>query len=481
MEMLLKEILAVAGGTLIQGDGNSIIRNISTDTRTIRKGDIYVALKGERFDGNDFIGEAIEKGASGIIASNKEAIQKIKEGSVNCWLLLTEDTLKTLGEIASLWLKRCSPQKVAVIAGSAGKTTTKEMIASVVANRPDMLVSQENFNNLIGVPLNLFRLEKAHRGVVQEIGMNEAGELRRLMQILKPNIAAIVNIGTAHIGKFGSEEALLQAKGEVLDELSEEALLIYNADCQMTRKLLTQKKLPRSVETFGINSKAKVSATEIEPILPCGYSFMLNIKGKKAPAEIRIFGRHNIYNVLCASAVLHNLGIAIDEIASRLKEFSPFKLRSEIEEIGGIYLVKDCYNSSPEAAINTIKALAEFSENLSHKQGKKWRSIAVLGDMLELGSLATEFHQQVGKICLDSGIDVVVAVGNSARIIARSITEKGGTVYYFHDLEETVEFLSDFVQPGDVLLFKASRLLKFERIIDGFKLSLTSRSSQVMV
>lgn len=480
MELLLKEIIEKTGGELVQGNVNNLVGPISTDSRTIKRGETFVALKGEKFDGNKFIGVAIEKGASGVIASDKEIVAQLKEKKHNIWLVCVDDTLKALGDIAALWLQKVAPEKVVVIAGSAGKTTTKEMIATGLAGVEEVLVSPENFNNLIGVPLNLLRLERTHRIMVQEIGMNEAGELRRLMQILQPNVAVIVNIGTAHIGKLGGEKALLQAKGEVLDELKSDALLIYNADCGMTHKLLTEKKLPEKIESFGIDIQADYTATEVKLIEPWGYRFILNIKGKSAPAEIHLFGKHNIYNALCATAVLHNLGKSINEITDSLRSFKPFNLRSEIEEVHGIYLVKDCYNSSPDAVISAIQSLVEINRHYKTKQ-KRSRSIAVLGDMLELGSMTNQFHQAIGKYCVDAGVDTVIAVGNSARLIAKTVTEYDGTAYYFHSPDETAEFLSDFLQPGDFVLIKASRLMQFERIIAGFKHALVNSNMGVGV
>lgn len=468
MEILLEEILSVVNGWLVLGDKSAKVCSISTDTRTLRKGDVFIALRGERFDGNEFIEEALAKGASGIITSDKERVNELKEKVSGCWIFLVADTLKAFGDISAIWRRKLPLENLTVIAGSAGKTTTKQMIASVMAGRPDIFISYANYNNLIGVPLNLFRLNHTHRIAVLEIGMNEPGELRRLVQITRPTQAALINIGTAHIGKFGSEDGLLQAKGELLDEISEETLLIYNADCKLTKKLLAQKNLPNRTLTFGINSPADVMATDIKPRAPYGYQFTLKIGKDTVPAELNIFGNYNIENALCATSVLHTLGFGIGKIAEGLRRFQAFSLRSQIEEVNGITLVKDCYNASYTSVILALKSLKEFCRG-------KGRSIAVLGDMLEQGVFEKQLHRQVGDACLDTGIDIVVTIGERARIISEQIAERGGSSFYFKNPIEAVEFLTDIIQTGDTVLFKASRLLQFEHIIGRFKDSLMNR------
>ena len=220
--------------------------------------------------------------------------------------------------------------------------------------------------------------------------------------------------------------------------------------------------------SFGINSPADVMATDIKPRSPYGYRFTLTIGKEQVPTELSIFGQYNIENALCSACVLYTLGIGINEIAEGLKRFRAFSLRSEVEEVCGITFIKDCYNASSNSVILALKGLKEFCRG-------KGRSIAVLGDMREQGVFETRLHRQVGDVCVDAGIDVVITIGKSARIIAERVMERGGNSSYFKEPEEAVGFLTDIIHPGDTVLFKASRLLQFEQIIERFKQALMNR------
>ncbi len=465
MNILLHDILTATSGTLLKGVADTVVGNLSTDTRTLREGDVFLALEGENFDGNIFINDAIETGAGGVIGSDLEMLTSLAShnDTNGVWLMHVEDCLTALGDIAALWRGKVALDAMAVIAGSAGKTTTKEMVASVVARRSDTLVSEKNFNNLIGVPLNLLKLQPHHERAVLEIGMNQQGELRRLTQITSPDIAAYTNIGRAHIGQFDGEEGLLDAKGELLDMLDSSAMLIYNADCALTRKLMMKKPVPSRTLSFGIHNNAAVMARDISHAEPCGFTFTLTIRDESERTSINIFGQHNIYNALCAAAVLSCTGVGIQEIARGLQRFQPFTMRSQIEQINDIYLVVDCYNSSPDAVIESLKSLKQFAA------GKKGRTIAVLGDMLELGAMESSLHREIGESCLEENIDVVVTVGKAARGIVQRIAESKGTGFAFRDQKAATQFLEGIIRSGDVILFKASRLLAFENIVESIR------------
>ncbi len=476
MELRLSDILKhVSDARLIRGAADGMIRSISTDTRSLESGDVFVALRGENFDGNEYIDAAVESGATGIIASDRGRIRRMDIDDSSIWILETQDTQKILGEIASLWRKQMCPEHVAVIAGSAGKTTCKEMIGSVLGYRDDCLITEKNYNNLIGVPLNLFRLEPQHTIAVLEIGMNEPGELRHLIRITDPTTALLVNISRAHIGKLGSLDNLLAAKGEVLDELNPETTFIYNADCPLTAQLISRKRLPAQTLTFGLNSSADVRATHIKAIDPQGYRFHLTIGGKKSSVQLHVFGRHNIYNALAAAALLHSIEIDLSLIIEGLEQFTPYSLRSEIELFEGMHLIKDCYNASPDAVISALKSLVEFSRD-------KGRCIAVLGDMRELGEFERDLHREVAQVCLDEGIDTVVTVGDAAASIVQYMIEKKSNLpaFYFQDRHDAVKFLTAYTRENDCILFKASRLLTFETIIEEFKTNYIVKGSRAL-
>jgi UDP-N-acetylmuramoyl-tripeptide--D-alanyl-D-alanine ligase len=328
------------------------------------------------------------------------------------------------------------------------------MIAHVVRDRDDVLVSERNFNNLVGVPLHLLRLKKDHRLAVLEIGMNERGELKRLTRMTRPTLAAFTNMGTAHVGQFGSLEGLLKAKGEFLQELDRGTPLIFNADCSLTKELFSRFSVPDETRTFGIENTATWRARDIRPLAPYGYRFNIETYDESFEIELNVFGRHNIYNALCATAILQGLGLPLGEVAERLRDFKAYSMRSEVEEFQGIYLIKDCYNSSFEAATGAVRELPGFA-------GGTGRAIAVLGQMRELGEMETELHKKLGDECAEAGIDVVIGLGDMGSVIVEQVTQQDTKGYHFNTQEECAGFLSEFVKPGDTVLFKASRLLCF--------------------
>ncbi len=446
----IKEILEVTKGELLQGNLTYECKNFSKDTRTIQKGDTYIAIKGENFDGNQFWEQAIEKGAECVIVSEikekAEELQKYRNKNI----IKVKDTLEALYEIAK---KKRSFYQIPVIAvtGSVGKTSTKDMIANVVSQQYKTLKTIGNNNNNIGLPFTILKLQE-EEAMVLEMGMNHAGEIRLLTNIAKPDICVITNIGTSHIGNLGSRENILKAKLEII-EGNEQATIIINNDNDMLHKWKKQNEGKRKVLTYGIEEKSMIEAKEIK-LKEKGSEFICEGEEEKIKVKVPVGGIHFISNSLCAIAVGKTMKIQNEKII--IAEFELTKKRMDIKETkNGIKIINDAYNASLEAMEASLKYLSEF---------KKARKIAVLGDMLELGEYSQKLHEQVGKIVYDHKIDFLICSGEMAKDIGKQAKKEGmepNNVYYFETKEEVIRKLKEIQKTGDVILFKASNKMKF--------------------
>jgi UDP-N-acetylmuramoyl-tripeptide--D-alanyl-D-alanine ligase len=453
MELTVSEIVQCTGGTLLRGRSELTVRSISTDTRTLKRGDVFLTLVGENFDGSQFIGEAIQKGAAGII-THTLAEQELPEGAFR---IQVADPLRALGDIAARWRAKLRPTVVA-LTGSGGKTTTKEMVGKVLSGARNALVTEKNYNNLIGVPLMVLQLTPEHECAVLELGMNERGELGRLTKIVSPDFAALTNIGSAHIGKFGSLDGLLSAKAEMFLALRYNALIIVNADCQTTKKMLASIGDEHERLTFSIRNDADVMALEVNPLKPYGYAFILDIEGRNTEVELNAFGFYNVSNALCAAAILHCLGVSVGDIAAGLSEFRPQAMRSEIEEVGGVVFIKEYYNSNPASVMQVLQSMNDVAN--------RQKSYVLLGDMLELGTFEERYHREVGEWFKTHRVDMLFTLGERAKTISDTARALGQDTTHFVRKDEAIAALTEVLSPGDVLLAKASRLMHFEEIID---------------
>ena len=442
--MVIEDILKVTNGKLIYGNENIECENFSKDTRTLQKGDVYVGIRGENFDGNTLYKEAFEKGAS-VCILQKEDVEKIEGKAV----IYVEDTIKAIGQIAAY--KR-SKYKIPVIAvtGSVGKTSTKDMIASVIAQQYQVLKTQGNMNNEIGLPFTILNL-KEHTAMVVEMGMNHLGEIRALTNIAKPTIAVITNVGTAHIGILKSRENILKAKLEIIEGLSKEGTVIINNDNDMLHTWKEKAKIEQKIITYGIHEKSDYMPENME--LQQEESKM-QIKG--ISIKIPIAGEHFISNSLCAIAIGQKLGIPMEKIKNGIETFQLSKQRMEkAKNKLGATIINDAYNAN----FDSMKAAIEYLANLSDT-----RKIAVLGDMLELGDFSQELHEKVGEELQKKEIDVIVTVGKEAKNIAKKIENK--KVYSFETNEEAIQKLKQIVQKGDTIILKASNGMKFCEIFE---------------
>jgi UDP-N-acetylmuramoyl-tripeptide--D-alanyl-D-alanine ligase len=435
------------------------ITGVSIDSRNIKEGELFVALKGDRFDGHDFVPDAIRNGAWGalVVRSALEKKSSSLGGLKN--IIPVEDTLSALQKMSWMHRKKFSIPIVG-ITGSNGKTTTKEMLALILKQNGPVLKNEGNLNNHIGVPLTLLKLNAGHRAGVVEMGMSAAGEIDALARLINPTIGVITNIGPAHLEFFGSMDKVAEAKGELLDNLKPEATAVLNADDPFLGTL--RSRFNGRIVTFGIRNKSNVSASSVRQELD-HTDFTITAEGSAANVRLYAVGTHNIYNALAAAASATALGVPIDAVKSGLDDFSPVAGRSEIKEIEGRTVFADYYNANPasmDAAIRTLVSLAT---------GR--RSVAVLGDMLELGAAGASAHRAAGRIVAQSGVSVLVTFGKLAKHIAEGALEAGmpnDRVLEAPTHAGAAQLIRKLSSPGDVVLIKGSRGMKMEKILEAF-------------
>ncbi|MGB3364005.1 MAG: UDP-N-acetylmuramoyl-tripeptide--D-alanyl-D-alanine ligase, partial [Thermodesulfobacteriota bacterium] len=396
--MDLDFILNSTKGSLLSGNPASIFSGVSTDTRKITKDEIFFALKGDNFNGEDFVLQAFGSGASGAVVESP--LSEDLNGKV---LIQVPSTLKALGDLATSWRMSFPDLKVAAITGSNGKTTTKEMTWSIVSLKHNTLKNTGNFNNLIGLPLTLFQLKKEHSAAVVEVGMNDFGELKRLSEIARPDIGAITNIGHAHLEKLGGLDGVAKAKGELVENFNEENIFVVNLDDPRVKKISDN--LNCQKVTFGINSEdAMIRALDIESTNLSNIKFNMNISGKEFPVNIKGIGLHNVLNSLCAAGIALSLGCDTSQIQEGLSNYTPTNMRLEVIDMPyGFKIINDAYNANPDSMRRAIDELVRLKGT-----GK---TIAVLGDMLELGDGSEAEHNKLGKYVSKSGVDHLISFG----------------------------------------------------------------------
>ncbi len=455
--LIVKEILEVTKGELIQGDLKQVCKNFSKDTRTIQKGDTYLAIKGEKFNGNLFWKQALENGADCVIVSeiqdNEEELKKYKGKTI----IKVKDTLEALYEMAKL--KR-SFYKIPVIAitGSVGKTSTKDMVANVISQKYKTLKTIGNNNNNIGLPFTILTLQE-EEAMVLEMGMNHFGEIRLLTNIAKPDICVITNIGTSHIGNLGSRENILKAKLEIL-EGNEKATVVVNNDNDLLHKWQEENQNKKTIITYGIQEHSDRNTKEIN-LKSDSSDFVCELENKKVNITVPVGGEHFVLNALCAISVGRALEIEPEKIVRGIETFELTKKRMDITELAnGIKIINDAYNASLESMQASLKYLSEFKNN---------RKIAVLGDMLELGDYTKELHEKVGEEVVKNEIDILLCAGEKAKYIeeqAKRMGMKEENVYWFEKKEEILQKIKEMAKENDIILLKASNGMKFFEIAE---------------
>lgn len=442
MELTLQQIAAAAGGTCC-GE-NRRIASVVTDSREASDGALYVAICGERFDGHDFCAAAVENGAAAIVC------ERAPDAAVP--YVLVKSTRQALLDIAGLYRETRRDVKLIAITGSVGKTTTKEMVWAVLSEQFQTLKTEGNLNNEIGMPKTLFRIAPETQAAVVEMGMNHFGEIARMTAAAKPDAAIITNIGVSHIEYLGSRDGILKAKTEVLAGMPDGAPLLVNGDDDKLKDF-TDKRC--RVVRFGIeNARADIRAAEIEQTQD-GMRFTVCFPGGEQRVALPVIGRHQVYNALAAFGAGLLFGVSPARIAAGLAGYVPAGMRQRIRRAGGVTVIEDCYNASPDSQKAALTVLAKTPAK---------RRIAVLGDMLELGSFSETAHRQVGAFAAEAGLDALYCVGEASKATAEAAS---GSLpaYWFAEKSGLFSALREAIRPGDAVLFKASRGMALEEVI----------------
>lgn len=455
-EITVEDILKVCNGTLVYGNNEIVCENFSKDTRQINIGDIYLGIKGERINGSIFYEEALEKGASGCILQDVEIKEEIKEKYSDRFIIIVENAVIALQKIAE-FKRNLYAIPVIGVTGSVGKTSTKDIIAGVLKEKYEVLKTQGNYNNEIGLPLTILGL-KNHNAMVVEMGMSAIGEIDLLSKIAKPNTAIITNIGSSHIGELGSRENILKAKLEILNGLDQNGKLLINNDNDLLYKWNKEQRL-ENVITYGIDTESDIQAYDIN-MYENESTFKVKIENCVYEVKVPIGGKHFIYNALGAIGIglLHN--IEMQKIITGIEKFELTKRRMElINTEDNIKIINDSYNASYES----IKAALEYVKNMTAS-----RKIAVLGDVLELGDFSKDIHQKIGYEVEKNKIDILITVGQEAKYIAQKVKELSNKVniYVCDSNQEAIEIINNVKNEGDIILIKASNGMKFNEIIE---------------
>jgi UDP-N-acetylmuramoyl-tripeptide--D-alanyl-D-alanine ligase len=447
-------IAAALGGRLVAGDGDHYVTGFSIDTRTLASGDLFFAIVAAR-DGHDFVAAAFKRPAAGLVVSRPIAVPDDPESFV----IEVADTTRALQDLAR-FVRRQSGAKVVAITGSAGKTTTKDAIAEFVSARYAVVKNRGNLNNHLGLPLSLLELRHGADVAVMELGMNHAGEIRTLVHVATPEVRVWTNVGEAHIGHFGSADALADAKAEILEEASAGDLLVANADDPLVMARASSFAGRRI--TFGERDGADVRAVDVED-LGLGGSRARVITGRgERELHVPLLGRGHLSNVLAATAVALEMGVDLDEIVARAARLTPSSRRGAVMRLPkGVTIIDDSYNSSPTALTRALDVIA-----------RTWaaRRIAVVGEMLELGSLSIALHEECGRAAAASGLMRLVTIGGDpAKALGAAAIAAGmaaAAVSHFDTSDEAAAALSSLVTAGDVVLVKGSRGTRTDIVVE---------------
>ncbi|MCX5820970.1 MAG: UDP-N-acetylmuramoyl-tripeptide--D-alanyl-D-alanine ligase [Deltaproteobacteria bacterium] len=452
------EILKATGGAPLRGGCGWSCRGVSTDTRTLTAGNLFIALAGENFDGHDCLAKAALQGAAGLLI-RADAAGKLAAAPEDLPAIGVPDTLRALGDIAHDWRRRF-PVPVIAITGSSGKTTTKEMVAAIAARTRNLLRTEGNLNNRIGLPLTLLRLHGKHELAIVEMGTNSPGEIATLAAIAGPDVGLITNIGPAHLEGLGSLRAIREEKGSLFEMMAGRGTAILNHDDPAIALLAGRWRGKRI--SFGLGPGAQVTAERIEPVGPAGVRFQLVIDGIGIPVFLSALGEHNVMNALAAAAAARALGFDRHEIAAGLAAFRPVPGRTEIRRLGnGAFLIIDAYNANPASVREAVKTL----------QGLRGSgdAIVILGDMLELGEQSEALHKEIGTLLADANIHDLFLRGSLTEAVAAGAIRRGfpaERITFFEAPDEVASSLQSRLKKDDWILIKGSRKMKMEAVAE---------------
>lgn len=464
--LTLREIAAVTGGEIIQGDPGTVINSVSTDSRKIKKGDLFFALSGERYDAHSFLAQAAASGAGGLVVSRRVDLPS------GVPVLMVGDTLAALQALAASNRERCGVPVVG-ITGSTGKTTTKDMVACVLSTRLRTLKTSGNYNNEIGLPLTLLAMDESFEVAVVEMAMRGPGEIDALCRIARPDGAVITNIGETHLELLGTVSNIAAAKGEILDHIPPGGFALLNAESPFIRR--EAGRCRGKVIFFGIEEPADIRGENIRPDGE-GSRFDAVVKGERYEFFLPVPGRHNVMNALAAVGVGLEMGLTAEEIAKGLATVALTGMRLEISEAGGLKVINDAYNASPASTKAALQVLAGTAGGR--------RKVAVLGNMLELGPRAAAGHREVGETAAGLGVDYLVAVGDLAAGIAEGAAGAGlaaERIFHCANNEGAMKVLDELLQVDDVVLVKGSRGMRMEQIVQHLLKSWSSAKGRVNI
>ena len=452
-------VASAAGGRLRQGRADQVVAGFTTDSRRIARGQLFIALRGERFDGATFAAASLEAGACGVLVPVATSVDAPEDAIV----IEAPDTLLALQNLGQ-YVRRQSGARVVAITGSAGKTSTKEAAADFLTTRYTVYRNAGNLNNHIGLPLSLLELASRPDIAVVELGMNHAGEIRRLVELSEPEVRVWTNVGDAHVGFFGSVEAIAEAKAEVLEGAGPMTRLVANADDALV--MAHAGRFPGVTTTFGVDADADVRAVDVEDDGVRGTSSRLETPAGAVPLRVPLPGRGPLLNVLAAAAVALAFDVPLDQIASRAATLAAAPRRGQVIELGrGVTLVDDSYNSSPAALSRALDALAATTP--------EGRRIAALGEMRELGDLSIALHEDSGRRAVHAGVERLIAVGgDSAKALADAAIASGlapDRVSHFTTSTDAADSIAALLAPGDIILVKGSRGTRMDIVADRVK------------
>jgi UDP-N-acetylmuramoyl-tripeptide--D-alanyl-D-alanine ligase len=447
----LKYVAAAAEGRLFSGSPEQTVTRISTDSRKVEPGDLFFALAGETCDGHDFVADAARTGVAAIVAE----VGKLPPGFDACPVIAVDNTRLALGRLGAAYRREFDLPVIAV-GGSNGKTTTKELIASVLRQKKAALWSESSFNNDVGVPLTLSRLERSHEAAVLEAGTNHPGELRALMRMILPRYGVITNIGREHLEFFHDLVGVAREEGAIAEALPYDGVLFLNGDNPWSEDIARRARC--RVVMVGMNGGNDFEARHVQ-VSESGAEFHIDCRrpGVSGPYRINLLGRHQITNAMLAVAVGAEMGLRRAEIERGLLECVPAKMRLQLCNPGGIRILEDCYNANADSMLAALQTLRELP--------CVGRRVAVLGDMSELGECSRAAHVEVGRRAARSRLDQLFAIGRRASQIAAAARDTGfKSVVEITDVEPAAQAVKEFARPGDVVLVKASRSMRLERI-----------------
>jgi UDP-N-acetylmuramoyl-tripeptide--D-alanyl-D-alanine ligase len=448
MKLPLRRIAEFIGATG-EFDGEAFAMGYSIDSRTLNPGDLFFALVGDRFDGHDYVQRALEKGAVAAVVQ--------AEWSVNAdpqRLLQVDDTLKALQSLGKA-ARRLWGKPLLAVTGSAGKTTTKDLLAHVLSTRFRVMKTTGNLNNHIGLPLQLLRLEPEHELAVVEMGMNHAGEIRALGEIAHHDVALVTAVAPVHLEFFNSLAEIARAKYEIIETLYPGAVAVLNADDEYVSQF--GRDFRGKVLTFGLRRAADVSAENVQLMGAEGARFDLVAGGVREHVVFPLVGEHNIYNALAAAAAALDRGVSPSQAAEALAQVQPAEKRGQVLQLAGATIINDCYNSNPRALNAMIDTLASMPAR---------RRILLAGEMLELGPTSEALHRDCGRHAAEKKIDVVIGVRGIAKALAEAACGSGVQAQFMETPEEAGEWLVRELRSGDAVLLKASRGVKLERALE---------------